>query len=167
MSGSTIDRNTWQVTGHMLRRFLPGEIGALTFGVLVILCATAVGLLQPWPLKLVIDSVLGHSPPPAAVQWLYATVAGVLPADPQLGLLVFSCAALLFIELTLGGLKVASTYLLNAVALRLVFRVRRDVFDHLQRQSLRQRQHEPAPVLGEHRHQEPRWSHPGRGGDVA
>jgi len=33
-------------------------------GGLFILMATGVGLLQPWPLKLVIDSVLGRSPAP-------------------------------------------------------------------------------------------------------
>jgi ATP-binding cassette subfamily B protein/subfamily B ATP-binding cassette protein MsbA len=127
---------TWRVTVRMLRRFLSGETRGLAFGLALILVATAAGLLQPWPLKIAIDSVAGGAAPPAIVQRLYAPLAGMMPGEPRLGLLTAVCLALLLIELLLGAARVASTYVLNAVALRLVFRVRCTLFDHIQRQSL-------------------------------
>ena len=127
---------TWDVTVRILRRFLPGEVRGLLLGLVLILAASALALLQPWPLKIAIDSVVGQVPPPAAVSWLYAPFANLMSADNRLGLLTVVCAALLVIELLLGVGKVLSAYVLNAVALRLVFRVRCALFDHIQRQSL-------------------------------
>jgi ATP-binding cassette subfamily B protein/subfamily B ATP-binding cassette protein MsbA len=127
---------TWSVTVRMLRRFLRGEVRGLAFGLALILVATGAGLLQPWPLKIAIDSVAGDAAPPAIVQRLYAPLAGLMPGEPRLGLLTAVCLALLLIELLLGAARVTSTYVLNAVALRLVFRVRCTLFDHIQRQSL-------------------------------
>ena len=53
-----------------------------------------------------------------------------------MGLLVLLCLSLLIIELLLGVFNVFSAYLLNSVALRLVFKLRCALFDHVQRLSL-------------------------------
>jgi ATP-binding cassette subfamily B protein/subfamily B ATP-binding cassette protein MsbA len=105
---------------------------------LLLLAASGASLLQPWPLKIVLDSVVGKTPPPAPVQWLLsAAKAGSLFSDnPNLLLLTVLCLALLAIELLLGACNILSAYVLNAVALRLVFRLRGALFDHIQRQSL-------------------------------
>ena len=125
---------TVQVTVRLLRRFLPGELRGLFAGLVCLLLASGITLLQPWPLKLVIDSVAGQVPLPAALHWL--TRGSLYDSDPKIYLLSVFCAGLLVVELTMGICNVLSAYVLNAVALRMVFRLRCALFDHIQRQSL-------------------------------
>src|SRR5258707_10535122 len=61
------EKGTLQVTADLLRRFLPGDVGRVASGLGLLLGASGVGLLQPWPLKLVLDCVLGTREPPAAL----------------------------------------------------------------------------------------------------
>ncbi len=128
---------TLQVTTRLLRRFLPGETVGFGAGLLLLLGASGVGLLQPWPLKLVLDSVVGSQPAP---RWLSGLFEGAsthfTPGNPGLGALLVLCLGLLAIELVLGALHIGSAYLLNSVALRLVFKLRCALFDHVQRLSL-------------------------------
>ena len=87
-------------------------------------------LLRPWPLKLVIDDVLGHHPTPQFV-------SSVLPgsASPH-GLLAWAAGATVVIFL----LGTVSTTFYNYVSLKIgqsmVFALASDVFAHLQRLSL-------------------------------
>src|SRR6266853_426311 len=83
-------------------------------------------LLQPWPIKIVLDSVVGKMAPPAIVQWLAGPFEGarVSAGHPGLLLLTILCVAILLIELLMGASHVISTYVLNSVALRMVFRLR-------------------------------------------
>ncbi|MBI3874555.1 MAG: ABC transporter ATP-binding protein, partial [Verrucomicrobia bacterium] len=62
--------------------------------------------------------------------------AGLFAEHPVLVLLFILCVALLLIELALGVFNVVSAYLLTAVALRMVFKLRCTLFDHIQRLSL-------------------------------
>ena len=87
----------------------------------MLLLGTAAGLFQPWPMKLVIDCVLGSSPAPA---FLARTVDAIGASNPRIALLVLLCAGQLLLYVVMGGLSVASTYLLVAVGLRMVFRLR-------------------------------------------
>lgn len=130
--------STMPVTLRLLRRFLPGETRGLIGGLLLLLIASGVTLLQPWPLKLVLDSVVGRVSLPTAVHRLVAPFAGfsAYAANPKLFLLTFFCVALLLVELVMGAGNVWSAYVLNSVALRMVFRLRCTLFDHIQRQSL-------------------------------
>jgi ATP-binding cassette subfamily B protein len=129
---------TLRVTARLLRRFLPGEIRPLLSGLFFLLAASAMTLLQPWPLKLVLDSVVGKITPPAFVHWLTAPLenASWFAGHPGLSLLTCLCLAILLIELLMGVSHVLSTYILNAVALRMVFKLRCALFDHVQLQSL-------------------------------
>jgi ATP-binding cassette subfamily B protein len=116
-----------QVTARLLRRFLPGEVGGLAAGLVFLLGASGVALLQPWPLKLVLDSVIGGAP----------LFGGALFAGrSKLWVLSALCLALLVLELIMGICHVFSAYILNSVALRMVFRLRCALFDHLQSQPL-------------------------------
>ncbi|HEX9047602.1 MAG TPA: ABC transporter ATP-binding protein [Verrucomicrobiae bacterium] len=125
---------TVQVTMRLLRRFLPGELRGLFGGLLLLLLSSGVALLQPWPLKLVLDSVVGQMPLPKVIAWLQHN--SLYAANPKTFLLGAFCAALLLVEIVMGFCNVLSAYVLNAVALRMVFRLRCSLFDHLQRQSL-------------------------------
>jgi ABC-type multidrug transport system fused ATPase/permease subunit len=144
-NGSTIEvhsedprSGTFRVTTRLLRRFMPGEIRGLSLGLIFLLGASAMTLLQPWPIKIVLDSVVAKIAPPAIVQSVTAPFAGagLFAGHPGLLLLTFLCVAILLIELFLGVCHVVSTYVLNSVALRMVFRLRCALFDHVQRQSL-------------------------------
>jgi ATP-binding cassette, subfamily B, bacterial len=129
---------TFRVTMRLLRRFMPGELRGLTLGLIFLLGASAMTLLQPWPIKLVLDSVVSKIAPPSFVQWFVAPLegAGMFAGHPGLLLLTIICIAILLIELLMGVCHVFSTYVLNSVALRMVFRLRCALFDHVQRQSL-------------------------------
>ncbi len=129
---------TLQVTSRLLRRFLAGEAPAFIIGLLLLLGASGAGLLQPWPLKLVLDSVVGSTPLPPWLDRLlgFGSSAGFAAGHSKFSLLVLLCVSLLVIELLLGAFQVASSYMLNSVALRLVFKLRCALFDHVQRLSL-------------------------------
>jgi ABC-type multidrug transport system fused ATPase/permease subunit len=129
---------TFRVAGRLLRRLLPGETRGLLFGIVFLLGASAMALLQPWPLKVVLDSVVGKVPTPGPLQ----RIAGSLETSswfgghPALVLLTILCLAILLIELLMGVFHVLSSYVLTSIALRMVFKLRCALFDHVQRQSL-------------------------------
>jgi ABC-type multidrug transport system fused ATPase/permease subunit len=129
---------TIRVTARLLRRFMPGEIRGLSLGLIFLMGASAMTLLQPWPIKVVLDSVVAKITPPPIVQWLVTPFegAGLFAGHPGLLLLTILCVAILLIEVLMGVCHVLSTYVLNSVALRMVFRLRCALFDHIQRQSL-------------------------------
>ena len=124
--------STLAVARQLLRLTLPGDGRRLVPGLMLLLAAAGVGLLQPWPLKLVVDSVLGPLPAPAPL----ARAAAALALSPPVALLVVLCVGLVALQAVVGLLTMAGTNLLVAVGLRLVFRLRSRLFDHVQRLSL-------------------------------
>ena len=129
---------TFRTTALLLRRFLPGETRALLLGLVLLLGVSGAALLQPWPLKLVLDCVLGSVRPPHLIaSWLPSPeTSDGSSAHAKIWLLLALCLALLLIELVLAVFHVLSAYVLNSVALRLVFKLRCALFDHVQRLSL-------------------------------
>ncbi|MEI6355992.1 MAG: ABC transporter transmembrane domain-containing protein [Verrucomicrobiota bacterium] len=85
---------------------------------------TAAGLLKPWPLALVVDSVLGHEPFPEVV----GRVIGGIPLPTQLAVLV---GALVLLHLGHALVTATQNALVIATGLRGLARVRRAVFDRL------------------------------------
>ncbi|HUK81095.1 MAG TPA: hypothetical protein VLZ12_00530, partial [Verrucomicrobiae bacterium] len=69
-------------------------------GLVLSLVGIAASLLQPWPLQIIVDNILGSKPTPP---WLAA-----LPESKAAALLVV-CVALLVIHLVRGGLGAWST----------------------------------------------------------
>ncbi len=129
---------TWKLSVWFLRLCGTGESTKITVGLLVLLLASGVALLQPWPLKLVVDSVLGTHPPTTLLNNL-TTVDSPLTTfftNPKIALLFLLCVGILLIQVLMGGMTVMSTYILVAVGLRMVFRLRCRLFNHLQRLSL-------------------------------
>jgi ATP-binding cassette subfamily B protein/subfamily B ATP-binding cassette protein MsbA len=111
---------------------MPGEGWRTTTGMFLVLAGAAVALLQPWPLKLILDSALAAHPMP----WPMNRVLGDGHTHSPFALVVLLSLALLAIELVMGLLNVLSVYLLVGVGLRMVFKLRCAVFDHVQRLSL-------------------------------
>jgi ATP-binding cassette subfamily B protein len=126
--------STLQVALRLLRKFMPGETASILLGFVLVLTASGTALLQPWPLKLVLDCVIGRDQLPDVLSGALRSLG--LSLDSKLGLLVLLCLGLLLIELLLGIFNVFSAYLLNSVALRLVFKLRCALFDHVQQLSL-------------------------------
>ena len=130
--------STWSLSAWLLRLCAVGERSPILLGILVLLAASGAALLQPWPVKLVVDSVLGDHQPPLFLSDLSSLLTQNLGLilDTKLALLFILCAGVLVIQLLMGALTVLSTYILVAVGLRMVFRLRCRLFDHLQRLSL-------------------------------
>jgi ATP-binding cassette subfamily B protein len=125
MSDSITFRKLWPQIWPAMRSQWPVAAAGLALSLLAI----GASLLQPWPLKIIVDSILvGSAPPPA---WL-ETVAGNKPAM----LLVIS-AGLFLIYAVRGGLSAwSSTYLVRA-GLQMTYGLRCRLYEHLQRLGLK------------------------------
>ena len=90
-------------------------------------CLTsAFELLKPWPIKLIIDSVLGGQPLP-----------GGLGVGLSLGTVLLSaCVALVIIYGAVGALTVLSNYTTIRIGQRMVRDLRSDLYAHLHRLSM-------------------------------
>jgi ATP-binding cassette subfamily B protein/subfamily B ATP-binding cassette protein MsbA len=104
-----------------------GQQRAAMGGLVLTLLSIAASLLQPWPMKVIVDSILGSAPMPA---WL-ATFA-----DNKTAALVVVCVALLAIHVLRGGLSAWGTTYLVRAGLRMTQELRFRVYEHLQKLSL-------------------------------
>lgn len=102
------------------------------------LTAACAALLQPWPLKLVLDCVVGGHQPPIIVSHSSRFLSSYISfgVQPKLPLLFVLCMAILLLQLLIGAINVVSTYVIIRVGLNMVFKLRCTLFDHLQRLSL-------------------------------
>ncbi|HVH08230.1 MAG TPA: ABC transporter ATP-binding protein [Gemmatimonadales bacterium] len=107
----------------------------LTLGWATVAMVLDAGLtvLRPWPLKVVIDLVLSHRP--SRVPLLGGWLEAVRPAP--MAIVYGACAVTLLIALSTGVLTYAYTRTLGDLGQRVVFGLRRDLFAHMQRLSLR------------------------------
>jgi len=96
----------------------------------LILFATLMSLAAPWPLKIVIDSVLEQRPLPRGLSWLVD--AGM----SRFTLLVLAVSAGFAITLVTNGLSVLQNYVNTALHERIVLDFRSDLFQQAQRLSL-------------------------------
>src|SRR4051794_23015783 len=111
--------STFSVARRLLLYCGRGEGSGILLGLSLLLPGTLISLLQPWPMKLVLDSVIGTAPPPAFLSKFAQLFAA---ASPRIGLLLVLCIAQLLLALLAGLLTVASTCVLVAVGLRMVFK---------------------------------------------
>ena len=111
---------------HTVRSYLKPYRLAFAFALAQVMLISAVELLKPWPLKIIIDQVLNGKPVP----WEFAETW-----SPQT-LLWFACAGLILIYLASGGLRVLNDYATITIGQRMVNDLRRDLYSHIQRLSL-------------------------------
>ncbi len=100
---------------------------SVAFGAMVV--ETAMGLAEPWPLKLVFDSVLGKKPTP---NWL----AGYVGASNRLAVLDVAAVAVIVIAVVGAIASYFDDYLATTVAKRVGFDLRHLLYHHVQRLSL-------------------------------
>jgi len=109
------------------------EKSKLTTLILLMFVGIALSTLGPWPIKLIIDYVLTRRPMPSALAWLNA-----LPgATSSTGLLVWMVCATVLLFLAGRALAVFQDHVRAGVSTRMVYSVGADLFEHLQRLSLR------------------------------
>ncbi|MBI3465945.1 MAG: ABC transporter ATP-binding protein [Planctomycetes bacterium] len=119
----------WTIVRRVLGYLRPHRSRFLAGGGLVLL-GIGFELLKPWPLKIVIDSMLQDKALPGPLQhWL---VGWNIVA--QVGL---AAAAIVLIAFLLGGLTLGSNYLTIDIGQRMVNDLRTEVYSHLQKLSLK------------------------------
>lgn len=125
-------------SGGWLRDFLPRlrshrKFLAVAFAAMVLDALLTVG--RPWPLKVVIDCVIAPEPKPGGVPVIGAWLEGASVGPTAV--LYGACAATLFIAVSTGLLTYFFTRVLGDVSQQFIFALRRDLFAHMQRLSLR------------------------------
>ncbi len=120
----------------MNRRFLVEHVlrpykWPLLFAFVAMLLETIAGLLQPWPLKVVLDSVIGHHPLPGFLSGLHDVFG-----RHKGGTVAIAAIATVAIALLNSAASYADSYLTTSVGQYLAHDLRRKVYHHLQRLSL-------------------------------
>jgi ATP-binding cassette subfamily B protein len=116
----------------MIRYAMPhwrllGAIGAL------MLLSVGLDALVPWPMKVLVDNVLQGDPLPEKLQWL-----GKLPgANSAVALVAWLAGATVLVYLLNQAAQTLRTYLETGVGVRMAMDLGADLFDRLQRLSLR------------------------------
>jgi ATP-binding cassette subfamily B protein/subfamily B ATP-binding cassette protein MsbA len=141
-----INRTTLRVAWRLLARCGRGEARRFYAAAAVLLATSTVSLLQPWPMKLIIDVVLRQKAPPGFLADTFASVREhvTLGGRSDAGLLLILCLAILTTQVLAGALSVLNTYITVSLGLRMVYKLRCSLFEHVQRLSVRF--HDETPV---------------------
>ena len=107
--------------------------GRMIFLSVLALAQIVLGLLSPWPLKLVVDNVLGGEPLPASLSEPIHALAGA----SSIGLLVVIVAVGLLLELASQVVSMANTQVQVDTGQRMVYSLRARLLAHLQALALR------------------------------
>jgi subfamily B ATP-binding cassette protein MsbA len=105
---------------------------ALTVALLAVLGETLADVLQPWPIKIVVDNIVQSKRLPG---WLDGIVSGLFAGDTY-GTLHFAIAAVAIIAIVGAVSTYAEKYLTTSVSQWVAHDLRRTVYYHLQRLSL-------------------------------
>lgn len=117
------------LTWRILRYFRPFA-GRILLALALLLVATVLNLLKPWPLKFVVDTILPA--PQGGIHFPWGQTTWSFPSA-----LAITCAALVGIHLLWGAVNLAQTYTLIGVGLQALLRVRTELYAYLQSLPLR------------------------------
>jgi subfamily B ATP-binding cassette protein MsbA len=128
---TTAHNRTWTI-GDLLKP----HRWALFLGFLAVIGEGVADLLEPWPLKIVLDNVLPSKPKNAASHgWLNHWIAAIAGTD-KLAILKFAALAVLAIAV-LGALcSWAEKYLTTSIGQWVTHDLRRTLYSHMQRLSI-------------------------------
>jgi ATP-binding cassette, subfamily B, bacterial len=111
---------------------LKPHAGSLMLGFLAVIGESAANLLEPWPLKIVLDNVLrGRNEQSALIRFIHTTVG-----YEKLAILEFACFAVLAIAVLDAISSYAEKYLTTSVGQWITHDLRRTLYFHIQRLSL-------------------------------
>ena len=114
--------------------------GALLFGLLAVIGEAIADLLEPWPLKIVLDDVFSNKGGKHLSGWLQQFIHNTVGAD-KLAILKFACLAVLAIAVLDAISSYAEKYLTTSVGQWVTYDLRRALYFHLQRLSLAYHDH--------------------------
>ncbi len=124
----------FRTAARLLALCMGGEVRIAGVGMALMLSGSVLALLQPWPLKFIMNVVATKSAPPAFLISAQGFVSHLIPiGNSKLALIGLLCLALLLISLGSAAISVVSTWLLISSGLRMVFKLRCRVFEHIQR----------------------------------
>ena len=118
-----------------MKQIVAGELSRakwqLAAGLVCIGGATLMALVAPWPIKLIFDHILLGKPWPEALQ----PALTMLPGE-RFGSLLVLALSLVGIALLTGVFAYYQQFITSRIGYRLVYTLRGELFDHLQRLSL-------------------------------
>jgi ABC-type multidrug transport system fused ATPase/permease subunit len=112
-------------------RYLRPHARAALISVIATVVVSLLALLEPWPLKVLFDSVLGSHPLPAPLEPILGPLAG-----DKTALLLVMVASGFGLTLVNNALRVLNSYFETSVSQGMVLDFRSDLFRHSQRLSL-------------------------------
>jgi ATP-binding cassette subfamily B protein len=115
-----------------IRELLRPHVTALTVGFVAVVGEGVANLLQPWPLKIVLDSVLRSHP---LHGWLNHFIEATVGAD-KLAILKFACVAVLGIAVLDAVSSYTEKYLTTSVGQWVTHDLRRTLYSRIQQLSL-------------------------------
>jgi subfamily B ATP-binding cassette protein MsbA len=126
---SPLDPKTYRAT---VLGLLSGHWGILLFGLAAVGAETGASLLEPWPIKIVLDTVLRAKPLP---QWLERAVASMLGTN-ALGVLEFAVGMVLLIAIVGGVGSYVEKQCVTTLGQRVTHELRSRIYTHAQRLSM-------------------------------
>jgi len=120
-----------------IRDLLKPHVGALLLGLGAVLCEGLANLLEPWPLKVVLDNVLKSR---TGNGWLNHLILAHFDHD-KLQVLEFAAGAVLVIALVGGLASYVEKYVTTTVGQWVTHDLRRTLYSHIQRLSLSYHDH--------------------------
>jgi len=123
---------TRRKTRLSVRSLLRPHLGTLTLGFIAIAGESFANLLQPWPLKIVLDDVLRSHQSHA---WAMRIVHRLVGTD-KVAVLEFACVAVLGIAVLDAICTYGEKYLTTSVAQWVSYDLRLTIYSHIQRLSL-------------------------------
>src|SRR5438132_6148701 len=129
--------DTARTAGRPTRRLTVRDVlgphwKTLTLAFIAVLGETAADVLEPWPIKIVIDSVVQAKPMP---HWLSGIIADVFK-DDRFAVLNFAVAAVALIAILGAVSTYAEKYLTTNVSQWVAQDLRLTLYHHIQRLSL-------------------------------
>ena len=113
-------------------QLLRQHIGLLSLGLLAICGESIANLLEPWPLKIVLDNVIAHK---SSHGWLNSFMRDTVGTEPG-QILLFACAAVIAIAFLDAIATYSEKYITTSVGQWVAHDLRRTLYAHVQRLSL-------------------------------
>ena len=105
---------------------------SLWLGFACILGESVADVLQPWPLKIVLDNVIGHR---KSHGWLFKSITDTVGTSPH-HILLLACAAVMVIAILDALFSYGDKYLTTSVGQWVTHDLRRNLYAHVQKLSL-------------------------------
>lgn len=118
---------------RLVRDLIRPYLGSLCIILAAMLVQTLMGLAAPWPLKVILDNVVGSHKPPA---WLNGAVTVFLKGDSKMSIAMAAALAVVAIASLGAGASYVANYYTESVGQWIANDLRMRTYHHLQRLSL-------------------------------